>query len=94
VAESVSFAYVDTVLSGLATANNYDRWLISQFAPFIGRQVIEVGSGIGTFARSLVGHTSLRGSRHTLSPGEGKGGSAMAVRCGGVRLSHTSSRMR
>jgi SAM-dependent methyltransferase len=57
--ESTSFAYMSTELYALAEAKNYYRWVISQFAPFIGRRVIEVGAGIGTFARSLLTHTSV-----------------------------------
>jgi len=50
---------VSTELYALAEAKNYYRWVISQFAPFVGKRVIEVGAGIGTFARSLLHHTSL-----------------------------------
>jgi SAM-dependent methyltransferase len=57
--ESASFAYLSTELYALAEAKNYYQWVISQFAPFIGKRVIEVGAGIGTFARSLLSHTSL-----------------------------------
>ena len=56
--ESASFAYVSTELHALAEAKNYYRWVIRQFAPFIGKRVIEVGAGIGTFARSLLNHAS------------------------------------
>jgi SAM-dependent methyltransferase len=57
--ESPSYAYVGTELYVLAEVNSYYRWVISQFAPFIGKRVVEVGAGIGTFARSLLSHTSL-----------------------------------
>jgi SAM-dependent methyltransferase len=55
--ESSSFAYGGTELSALAEAHNYYRWVISQFAPFLGKRVIEVGAGIGTFAHALLAHT-------------------------------------
>jgi Ribosomal RNA adenine dimethylase len=59
VVESASFAYEGTELSALAEAQNYYRWVINQFAPFLGKRVIEVGAGIGTFARSLLNDTPL-----------------------------------
>jgi SAM-dependent methyltransferase len=57
--ESASFAYVGTELSALAEAKNYYRWVIGEFAPFLGKRVIEVGAGIGTFSRSLLHHTPV-----------------------------------
>jgi ubiquinone/menaquinone biosynthesis C-methylase UbiE len=57
--ESPPFAYVSTELEALAEAKNYYRWVNRQFAPFIGKRVIEVGAGIGTFAQSLLDHVPL-----------------------------------
>ena len=57
--ESASFAYVSTELDALAEAKNYYRWVNRQFAPFIGKRVIEVGAGIGTFAQSLLDHVPV-----------------------------------
>jgi SAM-dependent methyltransferase len=57
--ESASFAYVSTELHALAEARNYYRWVNRQFAPFIGKRVIEVGAGIGTFAQSLLDHVPV-----------------------------------
>jgi SAM-dependent methyltransferase len=57
--ESASFAYVSTELQALAEAKNYYRWVIRQFAPFLGKRVVEVGAGIGTFARSLLNHVPV-----------------------------------
>jgi SAM-dependent methyltransferase len=59
VVESASFAYVGTELDALAEAKNYYRWVVSQFAPFLGKRVIEVGAGIGTFAGSILHHTPV-----------------------------------
>src|SRR4029453_9477468 len=59
IVESASFAYVSTELQALAEAKNYYRWVIRQFAPFIGKRVIEVGSCIGTFGRSLLNHVPV-----------------------------------
>jgi SAM-dependent methyltransferase len=57
--ESASFAYVSTELDALAAAKNYYRWVNRQFAPFVGKRVIEVGAGIGTFAQSLLDHVPV-----------------------------------
>jgi SAM-dependent methyltransferase len=59
VVESASYAYVGTELYALAEANNYYRWVISRFAPFLGKRVIEIGAGIGTFSRSILTHTTV-----------------------------------
>jgi 2-polyprenyl-3-methyl-5-hydroxy-6-metoxy-1,4-benzoquinol methylase len=59
VVESASFAYGGTEMSALAEAQNYYRWVVGQFAPFLGKRVIEVGAGIGTFARSLLNQNAL-----------------------------------
>ena len=57
--ESSPFAYVSTELQALAEAKNYYRWVIRQFAPFVGKRVIEVGAGMGTFAHSLLTHVPV-----------------------------------
>src|SRR5919109_491931 len=57
--ESTSFTYVSTELYALAEAKNYYRWVVSRFAPFLGKRVIEVGAGIGTFSRTLLTYTAL-----------------------------------
>jgi ubiquinone/menaquinone biosynthesis C-methylase UbiE len=56
IVEPPPFTYVSTELQALAQAKNYYRWVNRQFAPFVGRRVIEVGAGIGTFAQSLLDH--------------------------------------
>jgi SAM-dependent methyltransferase len=57
--KSASFAYVSTELPALAEAENYYRWVIRHFAPFLGKRVVEVGAGIGTFSRTLLTYTAL-----------------------------------
>jgi SAM-dependent methyltransferase len=47
------FAYSGTELDALAGARNYYRWIARRFAPYLGRRVVEVGAGIGTFAAHL-----------------------------------------
>jgi len=55
-----AFSYSGTELHGLAEARNYYKWILSYFLPYLGGSVIEVGAGIGTVARFLLGSTSLR----------------------------------
>lgn len=49
-----SFQYSGTELEAVAGATNYYTWIIEHFAPFLGRRVVEVGAGIGTFAQFIV----------------------------------------
>jgi SAM-dependent methyltransferase len=39
----------ETVASAIDTAENYTRWVVSQFRPYIGRRVVEVGLGHANF---------------------------------------------
>ncbi|CAB4706476.1 unannotated protein [freshwater metagenome] len=40
---------VDHGIGAMAAAGNYNRWLFSRAAPFLGRRVLDAGAGIGTF---------------------------------------------
>ena len=51
---ATGFSYTGTELDALASARNYYDLILDYFAPFIGRRVIEVGAGIGTFAQHLL----------------------------------------
>jgi SAM-dependent methyltransferase len=44
------FTYSGTELDALAGAWNYYNAIIDRFRPYLGRSVIEVGAGLGTFA--------------------------------------------
>jgi SAM-dependent methyltransferase len=57
--EFASYAYVGTELYALAEAKNYYRWVIRRFAPFLGKRVVEIGAGIGTFSRSILTHATV-----------------------------------
>jgi SAM-dependent methyltransferase len=48
------FAYSGTELDAMSGAENYYRWIIRHFAPFTGREILEVGAGVGTFASHLL----------------------------------------
>jgi glycosyltransferase involved in cell wall biosynthesis len=39
----------------LSRAERYNRWMLEQVAPWLGQRVLEIGSGIGSFTRHLVG---------------------------------------
>ena len=67
--ESASYAYVGTELNALAEASNYYRWVIRRFAPFLGKRVIEIGAGIGTFSQSILTHTTVS-ELVTVEPGD------------------------
>lgn len=49
-----SRAYAGTELEAMAFAENYHRWILEVFKPFLGKRVVEVGSGSGSFAELLV----------------------------------------
>ncbi len=51
-----SFRYSGTELDALASATNYYGWILSNFAPYLGKKIIEVGAGIGTFSDLLLGN--------------------------------------
>ena len=47
-------------LEVLADARNYYRWILRQFAPFLGRRVVEIGAGLGNFSRVILSHEGVR----------------------------------
>lgn len=49
-------------LDALAVAHRYNAWQVDLLAPYIGRRVIEVGSGIGNISAQLL----ARGPEHLL----------------------------
>jgi SAM-dependent methyltransferase len=38
----------------MAEANNYYRWILDNFSPHLGKRIVEIGAGIGTFAEHLL----------------------------------------
>jgi glycosyltransferase involved in cell wall biosynthesis len=44
-----------TTLLRLARADRYNQWIVRQIAPYLGERILEVGAGIGTLTRRLVG---------------------------------------
>jgi SAM-dependent methyltransferase len=39
----------------LSRAERYNRWMLEQLSPWLGQRILEIGSGIGSFTRHLVG---------------------------------------
>ncbi|MBW3572516.1 MAG: class I SAM-dependent methyltransferase [Gemmatimonadetes bacterium] len=52
--DAAAFTYSGEELDALAQAPNYYRWIVRRFSPYLGRRVVEVGAGIGTFAEHLL----------------------------------------
>lgn len=52
--ERSHFSYTGTELDSMSEARNYHRWILSNFAPFLGGDIIEVGAGTGSFAEHLL----------------------------------------
>lgn len=48
------FSYASAELDSLAEARNYYGWIVDEFAPHLGRRIVEVGAGIGTFAEHML----------------------------------------
>ncbi len=48
------FQYSGTELSAFQNANNYYRWILHWFVPYLGKRVVEVGAGVGTFSNYLL----------------------------------------
>lgn len=49
-----AFAYSGTELDAMAEAVNYCRWIHRYFAPYLGKRVVEIGAGTGTFSELLL----------------------------------------
>jgi len=48
-----TFSYASDELDAMAGATNYYRWILDRFRPYLGRRLMEVGAGIGTFSEYL-----------------------------------------
>lgn len=49
-----SFVYSGTELEAMAQARNYCQWILRYFAPYLGRKIVEIGAGSGTFSQLLL----------------------------------------
>lgn len=46
--------YFGKDLEAMSFAKNYHRWILSEFAPYLGNAVAEVGAGVGSFSTLLL----------------------------------------
>jgi len=46
--------YAGRDLESMSFARNYHRWILDLFAPYLGRRVVEVGAGTGSFSELLL----------------------------------------
>lgn len=53
-ASNGAFAYPGRELEAMSAASNYHRWILGIFAPYLGRHVVEVGAGLGSFSELIL----------------------------------------
>ena len=41
-------------LEAMSFAANYHRWIVGEFAPYLGRSIVEVGAGVGNVSKLLL----------------------------------------
>ena len=51
-----AFAYPGRELEAMSEASNYHRWILGIFAPYLGRHLVEVGAGLGSFSELILSH--------------------------------------
>jgi phospholipid N-methyltransferase len=51
------FEYVGKDLEAMDFAENYHRWILDVFGPFLGKRLVEVGAGTGSFSELLLGRS-------------------------------------
>ncbi|HEV2304058.1 MAG TPA: class I SAM-dependent methyltransferase [Candidatus Acidoferrales bacterium] len=49
-----TFNYSGTELEAMAEAHNYCQWILRYFAPYLGKKIVEIGAGAGTFSELLL----------------------------------------
>jgi hypothetical protein len=50
----------------LSRAERYNYWMLEQLAPWLGQRILEIGSGIGSFTRYLVGRELIVADRPSI----------------------------
>ena len=53
-APAEGFAYPGKELEAMDGARNYHRWILGIFKPFLGRHLVEVGAGLGSFSKLIL----------------------------------------
>ena len=51
-----NFIYPGRELEAMAQAANYHRWIVRIFMPYLGRHIVEVGAGLGSFSELILEH--------------------------------------
>ena len=51
-----AFAHARRELEAMSEASNYQRWILRIFAPYLGRHLVEVGAGPGSFSELVLSH--------------------------------------
>lgn len=51
-----AFAYTGSELEAMSEASSYHRWILGIFAPYLGRHLVEVGAGLGSFSELILRH--------------------------------------
>src|SRR5215210_8896489 len=46
--------YVGKDLEAMSFAVNYHKWILDEFRPFLGKRLVEVGAGTGSFSELLL----------------------------------------
>ncbi len=53
--KSTQLSYEGKDLETMSGASNYYAWMLSYFAPYLGKNFVEIGAGSGTFSKVLAG---------------------------------------
>src|SRR5687767_12908887 len=48
------FTYTGRELEAMSVASNYHNWILGIFKPYLGRHLVEVGAGIGSFSELIL----------------------------------------
>jgi 2-polyprenyl-3-methyl-5-hydroxy-6-metoxy-1,4-benzoquinol methylase len=51
---SKKVVYVGKDLEAMTFAVNYHKWILEEFRPFLGKKLVEVGAGTGSFSEMLI----------------------------------------
>jgi len=46
--------YIGKDIEAMSITVNYQRWILAEFRPFLGRHIVEVGAGTGSFSELLL----------------------------------------
>lgn len=60
--------YFGKDLEAMSFARNYHRWILSEFSPFLGKDVAEVGAGVGNISTLLLESAGGMGSLRAYEP--------------------------